>query len=49
MVDIMTSHTVLLFHIDKGALGEVYNRLQKGASKIGLGFLFKGPKVSKSG
>lgn len=33
---------------DKGALGEVYNRLQKGASKIGLGFLFKGPKVSKS-
>ncbi|KAG9070868.1 hypothetical protein KI688_008409 [Linnemannia hyalina] len=33
---------------DKGALGEVYNRLQKGFSKIGLGFLFKGSKVSKS-
>lgn len=44
------SHCVaFLCHIDKGALGEVYNRLQKSASKIGLGFLFKGSKVSKSG
>ncbi|KAF8944936.1 hypothetical protein BGZ47_003484 [Haplosporangium gracile] len=33
---------------DKGAFEEVYNRLQKSASRIGLGFLFKGSKVSKS-
>ncbi|KAG0296762.1 hypothetical protein BGZ96_008622 [Linnemannia gamsii] len=33
---------------DKGAFGEVYNRIQKGASKVGLGFLFKGSQVSKS-
>jgi hypothetical protein len=36
-------------YTDKGAFGEIYSRIQKGASKIGLGFLFQGSKVNKSG
>ncbi|KAF9081189.1 hypothetical protein BGX23_001160 [Mortierella sp. AD031] len=33
---------------DKWALGEIYNQVQKGASKVGLGFLFKESKAGKS-
>ncbi|KAF9922829.1 hypothetical protein FBU30_007037 [Linnemannia zychae] len=35
-------------HEDNGLLGNIRDKLQKGANSIGLGFLFKGSKAKKS-